>query len=129
MGSSPKFSVLRMMVIIWNREVLNKLKDDLDNHLFVNKVVSVYENYLSKQINIINKSDIFNFNSFKIEPIAKDHDISSIYSLSTNSTSENSGNRQNNRLFNKSLFDLQGNSEAMQIDDDSSDDVNYLLEQ
>jgi hypothetical protein len=47
----PKFSVLRMMITIWNREVLFKLKDNFENNLVVENLLKVYEKYLKKTIN------------------------------------------------------------------------------
>lgn len=56
--SNPKFSIYRLMIIIWNREVLAPLTDLKSESNLVNKILCIYQSSLVNDINNAYGEDI-----------------------------------------------------------------------
>jgi hypothetical protein len=59
--TNPKFSVLRLMMSTWNREVLNKINSPCNKgYPICEKIVNLYSNFLTKELGKINSMSNMN---------------------------------------------------------------------
>lgn len=81
----PKFSILRLMILTWNKEVLNKISTE--NNLLSQKIVNLYSSYLLKDLNKIAMPTYGDSSFLKVSGYNQedaDFDDLSVYSMSTN---------------------------------------------
>lgn len=131
----PKFSVLRLMILTWNRKVLNKINSPSNNcYPICEKVINLYSSYLTKELNKINLTNsIFSLNESLFSQKLKnshnlncmdinfdDEDNISMMSESTNYSVRNSaGNSVNSKTYgNGSNIKCSKLTKADEDDDD-----------
>ena len=109
--NQPKFSILRYMMITWNREVLDKINCKENDFLILEKSMNIYENFLRKEIlnfSCLNEEFLNNKESDSKESKEQEHFIGgeyiSIYEFDNLSMISGSTNYSNNVISSSNPF-------------------------
>lgn len=109
--NQPKFSILRYMMITWNREVLDKINCKENDFLILEKSMNIYENFLRKEIlnfSCLSEEFLNNKESDSKESKEQEHFIGgeyiSIYEFDNLSMISGSTNYSNNVISSSNPF-------------------------